>query len=130
MGWTAKPKSNEPTSPPGVRPLHSRPPASVWPGAGCAHASQPAQVLAAHQVAPDRQGCSHAVLPPGSDGIESQTHATPQPDESLHPLSGITREVVGTQLYYNAGHPGVEKPHYHVVLWHVPPAEAKLHAVS
>ena len=22
-------------------------------------------------------------------------------------------------MYYNAGHPGVEKPHYHVVLWHV-----------
>ncbi len=22
-------------------------------------------------------------------------------------------------LYYNAGHPGVEVPHYHIVLWHV-----------
>jgi hypothetical protein len=22
-------------------------------------------------------------------------------------------------LYFNAGHPGVEEPHYHVVLWHV-----------
>jgi len=22
-------------------------------------------------------------------------------------------------VYYNAGHPGVEKPHVHVVLWHV-----------
>lgn len=22
-------------------------------------------------------------------------------------------------LHYNAGHPGVEEPHYHVVLWHV-----------
>jgi hypothetical protein len=22
-------------------------------------------------------------------------------------------------LYYNAGHPGVEEPHYHIVLWHV-----------
>jgi hypothetical protein len=27
------------------------------------------------------------------------------------------------QLYYNAGHPGVEEPHYHVVLWHVSKAE-------
>ena len=24
------------------------------------------------------------------------------------------------QLYYNAGHPGVAEPHYHVVLWYVP----------
>jgi hypothetical protein len=23
-------------------------------------------------------------------------------------------------LYFNAGHPGVPDPHYHVVLWHVP----------
>ena len=23
-------------------------------------------------------------------------------------------------MYFNAGHPGVEVPHYHVVLWHVP----------
>src|SRR4051812_3079387 len=24
-------------------------------------------------------------------------------------------------MYYNAGHPGVEKPHYHIVLWHARP---------
>ena len=29
-------------------------------------------------------------------------------------------------MYYNAGHPGVEKPHYHIVLWHVPENQAKL----
>jgi hypothetical protein len=29
-------------------------------------------------------------------------------------------------MYYNAGHPGVEQPHYHIVLWHVPEADAKL----
>ena len=23
-------------------------------------------------------------------------------------------------VYYNAGHPGVEEPHAHIVLWHVP----------
>lgn len=23
-------------------------------------------------------------------------------------------------IYFNAGHPGVEKPHAHIVLWHVP----------
>ena len=26
-------------------------------------------------------------------------------------------------LYFNAGHPGVAQPHYHIVLWHVPKAD-------
>jgi hypothetical protein len=29
-------------------------------------------------------------------------------------------------VYFNAGHPGVEKPHVHVVLWHVKPANEQL----
>jgi len=29
-------------------------------------------------------------------------------------------------LSFNAGHPGVEQPHYHIVLWHVPKAEETL----
>src|SRR5207244_9507875 len=29
-------------------------------------------------------------------------------------------------LYYNAGHPGVAEPHYHLVLWHVTKAQEKL----
>ena len=28
-------------------------------------------------------------------------------------------------MYFNAGHPGVEQPHYHVVLWHVSKADEK-----
>jgi hypothetical protein len=32
-------------------------------------------------------------------------------------------KVDHVDMYYNAGHPGVEKPHYHVVLWHVPQAD-------
>ena len=36
------------------------------------------------------------------------------------------RTVVDVDMYYNAGHPGVETPHYHVVLWHVPESDAKL----
>jgi hypothetical protein len=35
--------------------------------------------------------------------------------------SGATVDHV--DLYFNAGHPGVEQPHYHVVLWHVPKAD-------
>jgi hypothetical protein len=29
-------------------------------------------------------------------------------------------------LYYNAGHPGVPEPHYHIVLWHIPKSEERL----
>jgi hypothetical protein len=34
-------------------------------------------------------------------------------------------QVDHTDLYFNAGHPGVEKPHYHIVLWTIPEAEAE-----
>jgi hypothetical protein len=34
--------------------------------------------------------------------------------------------VKQVDIYYNAGHPGVAEPHYHIVLWHVMPSEAKL----
>jgi hypothetical protein len=34
--------------------------------------------------------------------------------------------AVSVDMYYNAGHPGVENPHYHVVVWHVDPATADL----
>jgi hypothetical protein len=27
-------------------------------------------------------------------------------------------------MYFNAGHPGVPEPHYHVILWYVSPAKA------
>jgi hypothetical protein len=26
-------------------------------------------------------------------------------------------------LYFNSGHPGIEMPHYHVVIWHIPKAD-------
>ena len=29
-------------------------------------------------------------------------------------------KVDHVSLYFNAGHPGVPDPHYHIVLWHVP----------
>lgn len=35
-------------------------------------------------------------------------------------------EVKSVDIYYNAGHPGVAEPHYHVTLWHVDPASAEL----
>ena len=39
---------------------------------------------------------------------------------------GPDQTVKSVSMYYNAGHPGVEKPHYHIVLWHVPESQAKL----
>lgn len=35
-------------------------------------------------------------------------------------------KVHSVDIYYNAGHPGVSEPHYHVTIWHVDPATAKL----
>ena len=33
---------------------------------------------------------------------------------------GVAKEKVDhVDLYYNAGHPGVAEPHYHVVVWYV-----------
>ena len=34
--------------------------------------------------------------------------------------------VTSVEVYYNAGHPAVEKPHIHIVLLHGPDAEARL----
>ncbi len=35
-------------------------------------------------------------------------------------------KVNHVSIYYNAGHPGVPEPHYHIVLWHVPKAQEQL----
>ena len=55
------------------------------------------------------------------------------PVEDLNPakkfdnLAAPGGNVDHVDVYFNAGHPGVEKPHAHVVLWHVPEAdEAKV----
>lgn len=40
-------------------------------------------------------------------------------------LQAASQPVDHVDLYYNAGHPGVEKPHYHIILWHVSEDEAE-----
>jgi hypothetical protein len=52
------------------------------------------------------------------DDIEAQ--------EKFDGLEVGESNVEAVDMYYNAGHPGVEEPHYHVVLWHVPEDEAQL----
>jgi len=38
---------------------------------------------------------------------------------------GVAKEKVEhVDLYFNAGHPGVAEPHYHVVVWYVSPEKA------
>ncbi len=41
------------------------------------------------------------------------------PDHPFDELSAPGGAVDHVDIYYNAGHPGVEKPHAHIVLWHV-----------
>lgn len=40
--------------------------------------------------------------------------------KKLESLDAGPLAVHHVDMYYNAGHPGVPEPHYHVVLWHVP----------
>lgn len=39
-------------------------------------------------------------------------------------LNVAQQKVDHVDLYYNAGHPGVSVPHYHIVLWYISPEKA------
>lgn len=41
-------------------------------------------------------------------------------------LDARGREVERVGVTYNPGHPGVDEPHYHITLWHVPKQQADL----
>ena len=88
------------------------------PGLGTLYV-QPATLPAGPFLAYDRDGVlvSTIYMIPIKD-IEAQ--------KKFDGLEVGTAKVVDVDLYYNAGHPGVEEPHYHVVLWHVPESDAKL----
>ena len=45
------------------------------------------------------------------------------PDKKFDNLAAPGGNVDHVDVYFNAGHPGVEVPHAHVVLWHVPAAD-------
>ena len=55
--------------------------------------------------------------------LVSTIYMVPLKDIDAHTkVSGLGapgQPVDHVDLYYNAGHPGVEMPHYHIVLWHV-----------
>jgi hypothetical protein len=44
---------------------------------------------------------------------------------SIRNLQGLPLPVDHAEIYFNNGHPGVEMPHYHIVLWHVTPERQK-----
>jgi hypothetical protein len=44
------------------------------------------------------------------------------PNKRFDDLASPGGAVDHVDIYYNAGHPGVEVPHAHIVLWHVPAA--------
>lgn len=46
--------------------------------------------------------------------------------KSFDGLAVGTGEVASVDIYHNAGHPGVEEPHVHVVLFHDADAKARL----
>jgi hypothetical protein len=88
------------------------------PGLGTLYV-QPATLPAGPFLAYDREGrlVSTIYMIPLAD-IEAQ--------KKFDGLEVGSDNVVDVDMYYNAGHPGVEQPHYHVVLWHVPESDAKL----
>ncbi len=45
------------------------------------------------------------------------------PEKSFSDLKVPGIAVDHTDIMYNAGHPGVEVPHVHIVLWHIPAGE-------
>jgi Hypothetical protein TTHB210 len=49
-----------------------------------------------------------------------------QANKSFDDLPAPGGTVDHVDVYFNAGHPGVEVPHAHVVLWHVPAASERL----
>ncbi len=88
------------------------------PGLGTLYV-QPATLPAGPFLAYDRTGelVSTIYMIPLAD-IEAQ--------KQFDDLAVGDETVESVDLYYNAGHPGVETPHYHVVLWHVAKDAAEL----
>ena len=39
-------------------------------------------------------------------------------------IRGTPLRVDHIDMHYTSGHPGVDEPHYHIILWHVSPEQA------
>jgi hypothetical protein len=77
----------------------------------------PATLPAGPFLAYDRQG-----------KLVSSVYMIPLKDITAHKafnnLTVAKEKVDHVDMYYNAGHPGVAEPHYHVVVWYVSPQQA------
>ena len=86
------------------------------PGLGTLYAD-PATLPAGPFLAYDRQG-----------SLVSAIYMIPLKDMNSHKAFAdlkVAREPVDhVDIVFNAGHPGVAEPHYHVILWHVSPQRA------
>lgn len=81
-------------------------------------------------VQPDTLPAGPFLAYDASDKLVSTIYMVPLDDmEAQKKFSGLAvgkDNVEHVDMYYNAGHPGVDAPHYHIVLWHVAPDMAKL----
>ena len=88
----------------------------VIPGLGTLYVD-PATLPAGPFLAYDRQGT-----------LVSSVYMIPVKDITAHKafngLAAAKEKVDHVDMYYNAGHPGVAEPHYHVVIWYVSPQQA------
>ena len=86
------------------------------PGLGTLYVD-PATLPAGPFLAYDKQG-----------KLVSSVYMIPLKDITAHKafnhLAVAKEKVDHVDMYYNAGHPGVAEPHYHVVLWYVSAEQA------
>jgi hypothetical protein len=86
------------------------------PGLGTLYVD-PSTLPAGPFLAYDRQG-----------RLVSSVYMIPVKDLEAHKafnnLAVAKEKVDHVDMYYNAGHPGVAEPHYHVVIWYVSPEQA------
>lgn len=86
------------------------------PGLGTLYVD-PATLPAGPFLAYDRKG-----------QLVSSVYMIPLKDINEHKefknLKVAQMKVDHVDMYYNAGHPGVPDPHYHVILWYVSPEKA------
>lgn len=86
------------------------------PGLGILYVD-PATLPTGPFLAYDRQG-----------NLVSSVYMIPLKDITAHKafsnLTSAKEKVDHVDMYYNAGHPGVAEPHYHVVIWYVSPQQA------
>ena len=88
-----------------------------FPGLGTLYVN-PTTLPAGPFLAYDRQG-----------NLASSVYMIPlrelRAGKAFNILDSAPAKVDHVDIYYNNGHPGVPDPHYHIVLWYIPPAQVE-----